>query len=63
MTVARAIAMKVAGEQGQRGQWATATATATVWAMATATRLVGNKKGNEEDGKGNEEGNGNKVGR
>jgi hypothetical protein len=31
---------------------AIATATATTWAMATATRLVGNKEGNAKGGKG-----------
>jgi hypothetical protein len=31
--------------------------TATTWAMATATRLAGNKEGNGDGGKGNGDGN------
>ncbi len=66
----RAIAMatRVAdkGQQrGQRGQWqqqqgwwVTKRAMATKWAMATATRVVGNKESKGKGSKGN--GNGNK---
>ncbi len=36
---------------------AVATVTATMWAMATATRLVGNEEGKGKSGKGKCEGN------